>query len=55
MNDDALLDALRGGAWLSGAEIARRVGVSRTAVWKRIELLRRGGYRIEASAGRGTG
>lgn len=53
MIDEALLEALQGGAWCSGAEIARRVGVSRTAVWKKIEALRDAGYSIEAVAGRG--
>lgn len=53
MIDDSLLEALEGGEWRSGAEIARRVGVSRTAVWKKIEALRERGYSIEAIAGRG--
>lgn len=53
MIDESVLDALQGGAWCSGAEIARRVGVSRTAVWKKIEQLRERGYAIEAVAGRG--
>lgn len=53
MIDEALLEALQGGEWCSGAEIARRVGVSRTAVWKKIEALRGRGYSIEAAAGRG--
>ncbi len=53
MIDDALLEALKGGEWCSGAQIAGRIGVSRTAVWKRIETLRERGYSIEAVAGRG--
>lgn len=53
MIDDALLRALRGGEWCSGAEVARRAGVSRTAVWKKIEALRERGYQIEAERGRG--
>lgn len=53
MIDEALLEALQGGEWQSGAEIARRIGVSRTAVWKKIESLRERGYSIEAIAGRG--
>jgi BirA family biotin operon repressor/biotin-[acetyl-CoA-carboxylase] ligase len=32
---------------LSGEELARRLGCSRAAVWKRIAALRRQGYRIE--------
>jgi BirA family biotin operon repressor/biotin-[acetyl-CoA-carboxylase] ligase len=50
---DQLLAALEGRGWQSGAEIAERLGVSRAAVWKRIERLRERGYGIEALAGRG--
>lgn len=50
---DQLLAALEGRGWQSGAEIAERLGVSRAAVWKRIERLRERGYGIEAVAGRG--
>lgn len=50
---DDLLAALEGRRWQSGAEVARRLGVSRAAVWKRIERLRAQGYGIEAVAGRG--
>jgi len=32
---------------LSGEELARRLGCSRAAVWKRVAVLRRQGYRIE--------
>ncbi|MDG2303863.1 MAG: biotin--[acetyl-CoA-carboxylase] ligase [Candidatus Binatia bacterium] len=53
MIDEALLETLQGGAWCSGAEIGTRIGVSRTAVWKKIEALRERGYSIEAMAGRG--
>ncbi len=53
MTDEPLLEALQGGEWCSGAEVARRIGVSRTAVWKKIEMLRERGYSIEATAGRG--
>jgi BirA family biotin operon repressor/biotin-[acetyl-CoA-carboxylase] ligase len=51
--EDGILAALEGGAWRSGAEIAREAGVSRTAIWKKIEKLRRAGFAIEATAGRG--
>jgi BirA family transcriptional regulator, biotin operon repressor / biotin---[acetyl-CoA-carboxylase] ligase len=51
--ESALLAALEGGDWRSGAEIATRLGVSRAAVWKRIVRLRELGYGIEAVAGRG--
>jgi BirA family biotin operon repressor/biotin-[acetyl-CoA-carboxylase] ligase len=50
---DELLLALEGRGWQSGAAIAQRLGVSRAAVWKRIERLRARGYGIEAAAGRG--
>ena len=50
---DDLLTALEGRGWQSGADIAERLGVSRAAVWKRVERLRERGYGIEAVAGRG--
>lgn len=42
----ALHDAAPG--WMSGAELARRLGLSRTAVWKHVRALRRLGYAVEA-------
>ncbi len=53
MTDEALLAALEGRGWQSGAEIAQRLGISRAAVWKRIERLRSRGHGIEAAAGKG--
>ena len=53
MADDAVLSALGGGGWRSGAEIAAALGVSRAAVWKSVERLRERGYGIESAAGRG--
>jgi len=50
---DDLLAALEGRGWQSGAAIAASLGVSRAAVWKRVERLRERGYGIEAVAGRG--
>jgi BirA family biotin operon repressor/biotin-[acetyl-CoA-carboxylase] ligase len=41
------------GEYLSGERISRELGVSRTAIWKRIEQLRSLGYRIEAVPSRG--
>lgn len=38
-----------GGAWVSGEELARSLGVSRTAVWKQVEALRKEGFAIESS------
>jgi len=53
VRDDPLLAALDGHGWQSGAAIAERLGISRAAVWKRIERLRERGYGIEAEAGKG--
>lgn len=43
----------RGENFVSGEELSQRLGVSRTAVWKQIRLLRNLGYRIEAVPSRG--
>ena len=40
-------------AYLSGGDLSRRLGLSRTAVWKAVESLRRDGYAIEAAPGLG--
>lgn len=49
-----LLQYLRSaGGPVSGGELARGLGVSRTAVWKQVRALRRLGYRIEGSPGSG--
>lgn len=45
--------AQREGEFLSGQEISRRLGVSRAAVWKAMDALRRDGYTIEARTGLG--
>lgn len=49
--DAQILAALRsaGPNGVSGVELAQRLGISRAAVWARIEELRRLGYEIEAS------
>jgi BirA family biotin operon repressor/biotin-[acetyl-CoA-carboxylase] ligase len=48
-SDERLLAWLRAAAGpLSGEELARRLGCSRAAVWKRMAALRRRGYGIEA-------
>ena len=39
--------------YISGQELSRRLGVSRAAVWKAIDSLRRDGYVIEAHTGLG--
>jgi BirA family biotin operon repressor/biotin-[acetyl-CoA-carboxylase] ligase len=52
--DAEILSALRAsGEAVSGADLAGRLGVSRTAVWARIEELRRLGYEIQASPHQG--
>lgn len=39
--------------FLSGAQLSKSLGVSRTAIWKQINSLRKQGYQIEASPGQG--
>ncbi len=54
MGDDwmeaKIIELLRqaNGGFVSGEEIAQRLGVSRTAVWKRIQALRECGYDIDS-------
>ena len=50
-SDTKILSAMRasGTSGVSGAELARQLGVSRAAVWARIEELRKVGYDIAAS------
>lgn len=45
-----LLAALRaaGEEWVSGEELSRRLGISRTAIWKQMQSLRERGYVVEA-------
>src|SRR5271154_358127 len=49
--DTQILTALRtaGRSGVAGTELSQRVGISRAAVWARIEELRSLGYEIEAS------
>src|SRR5882672_3812093 len=49
--DAQILSALRsaGEGSVSGAELSQRLGISRAAIWARIEELRKLGYDIEAS------
>ena len=51
MMEEEILQLLRehSSTFLSGEEISRRLKVTRTAVWKRIQRLRTLGYEIEAS------
>lgn len=41
------------GTYVSGQELCERFGVSRTAVWKAVEQLKKDGYQIEAVKNRG--
>jgi BirA family biotin operon repressor/biotin-[acetyl-CoA-carboxylase] ligase len=52
---DAILKALYDyqPRYVSGGELARRLGTSRTLVWKEIQTLRREGYSIHAAPRRG--
>ena len=50
---DRVLALLREHTLVSGEELSQRLGVSRAAIWKRIEQLRARGYRIEARHARG--
>ncbi len=49
--DAQILAALRAadGGSISGAELSQRLGLTRAAIWARVEELRRLGYEIEAS------
>lgn len=48
-----LVAALADGRAWSGSELARRFGVTRAAVWKRLDELREAGLPLKAAAGRG--
>jgi len=47
--DARILASLREEGSISGAELAQRLGISRAAIWARIEELRKLGYEITAS------
>lgn len=51
--EEEVLAALSGGGHVSGEAISERLGLSRAAVWKHVENLRRQGYAIEAAPRRG--
>ena len=55
MTKDAILELLREhvDSYISGAELARQLSVSRTAIWKGIEQLREEGYSIDSVTNRG--
>lgn len=54
-NEEMILAFLAEGGedYISGAALSDKLGLSRTAVWKHVEQLRRLGYRIDAQASRG--
>ncbi len=53
MKDDVLRLLTEAKGYLSGAEMSRKLGVTRAAVWKAIEALRPEGYPIESGTNRG--
>ncbi|AEB10675.1 biotin--[acetyl-CoA-carboxylase] ligase [Desulfobacca acetoxidans] len=53
VQQDLLIALKKTVAFLSGEQLGLQLGLSRTAVWKRIERLRGWGYRVEGSSRRG--
>ena len=53
MKDGLLELLLKSEEYISGQEIADRLKISRNAVWKAVEKIRREGYNIEAVTGKG--
>src|ERR1043166_5946386 len=47
--DARILMALRSSESVSGADLSQQLGISRTAIWARIQDLRSLGYDVEAS------
>ncbi len=52
MTDRALLDVIAEQP-VSGVALSKKLGIGRSAVWKRIEQLRAAGFDIETQAGQG--
>lgn len=48
-----VLELLSGGDFVSGEEMAKAMDISRTAVWKKIDALKKAGYEIESQYNRG--
>ncbi|MBO5060750.1 MAG: biotin--[acetyl-CoA-carboxylase] ligase [Clostridia bacterium] len=49
-----ILDMLGSGSeFVSGGDLSKKLGITRSAVWKNINNLRRDGYKIESVTGRG--
>ena len=55
MGKDTVLKLLQesSGSWVSGEGISERLGITRAAVWKAVNALRRDGYDIEARKSQG--
>ena len=53
MHKREIIERLRKGEPVSGEELGRTIGISRTAVWKHINELRREGYRIDSVPSKG--
>ena len=55
MSKQTMLALLRAhpGEYVSGEQVSERLGLSRTAVWKSVDALRKAGYDIEARTGLG--
>lgn len=53
MKKSLLALLLQESTYISGAELGRRLGVSRAAVWKMVEQLRQAGHIIDAASNRG--
>jgi BirA family biotin operon repressor/biotin-[acetyl-CoA-carboxylase] ligase len=51
--NERILEILKRGHFVSGAVMGSELGISRTALWKRIKSLREKGFQIEASPGKG--
>lgn len=48
-----ILSFLVSGEWVSGEEMAKKLAISRAAVWKQVQTLRQRGYEISSSTGKG--
>jgi BirA family biotin operon repressor/biotin-[acetyl-CoA-carboxylase] ligase len=51
--EQALRALRKSGGFVSGSELGRALGITRAALWKRINSLRQKGYTIEAQRGKG--
>lgn len=50
---EAILERLRQGGHVSGEDLGKTIGISRTAIWKHIKELRHEGYQIASSPNKG--